>query len=418
MLRHALATTAVFLFLSLSAQDTLRLDLDHADALLLERALPLLAQHFEVDKAEADRVQARVFNNPNLSTEWSVRPSTGSFFDVGQPQGQKAVTIEQLFRIGGQRGLAVKAATERTRSAEAQYAELVAALRFELHGKLYRQHYIQRSITAISSQLELLKRLVDGYGVQLEKGNVSLREATRLRASYFALNGDRSTLERELNDLQLDLRILLGVAVPVSFSPTTADLQAIRPLPSDTAALLATAEQTRPSVQAALAQAQASELELKYERRSTIPDLLLGGTYDQNSNYLANYTGLNVGLSIPIFDRNQGRIARARAEAGQARTAYELERNTVRNEVKRAYQNLASLQQQYASTTAGFADQLDHLSGSLVDNYVKSNINLIEFTDLFESYNASIIALNTLEADLQNAYEELEFVCGQRLFRR
>jgi len=418
MLRHALATTAVFLFLSLSAQDTLRLDLDHADALLLERALPLLAQHFEVDKAEADRVQARVFNNPNLSTEWSVRPSTGSFFDVGQPQGQKAVTIEQLFRIGGQRGLAVKAATERTRSAEAQYAELVAALRFELHGKLYRQHYIQRSITAISSQLELLKRLVDGYGVQLEKGNVSLREATRLRASYFALNGDRSSLERELNDLQLDLRILLGVAVPVSFSPTTADLQAIRPLPSDTAALLATAEQTRPSVQAALAQAQASELDLKYERRSTIPDLSLGGTYDQNSNYLANYTGLNVGLSIPIFDRNQGRIARARAEAGQARTAYELERNTVRNEVKRAYQNLASLQQQYANTTAGFADQLDHLSGSLVDNYVKSNINLIEFTDLFESYNASIIALNTLEADLQNAYEELEFVCGQRLFRR
>lgn len=413
-----LVVAALALPWSASAQDTLKVGLDEADALLQRRSLALVAQHYEIDRAEAERVQARLFNNPSLSTEWSVRPSSGQVFDVAQPHGQKAITVEQVFRIGGQRSLAVKAASQRTRLSEAEYAELAAALRFQLHSALYRTHFLERAIGAIGSQLDVLKRIVDGYGTQLEKGNVSLREVARLRTSYFALNSDRAALVRQKNTLQQEIGVLLSETRPVRFTPVAADLVALRPLPADTAGLLNTAESLRPRIQAAKAYADAAALDLKYERRMALPDLAVGGTYDQNSNYLANYTGLNLGVSIPLFDRNQGRIAKARAASEQARTELELERLTVRREVLRSYADLRSLQEQYISATDGFAEQLDHLSGSLIDNYIKSNISLIEFTDLFESYNTSIIALNELEADLQNAYEELEFVSGQRLFRR
>lgn len=418
MVRMALATTAITLGLSASTQDTLKVGLDEADALLRARSLTLVAQHYEIDQAEAERVQARLFHNPSIATEWSVRPASGRVFDVNQPNGQMAVTVEQLFRIGGQRSLAVKAAAQRTRLSEAEYAELASALRFQLHAAMYRQYFLGRAITAISSQLDVLKRIVDGYGEQLDKGNVSLREVARLRTSYFALNSERSNLLREQNALQQDIGILLSEQRTVRFAPTSVDLVAIRPLPADTASLIRDAETMRPRMQAALAHAAARDIDLRYERRMALPDLALGGTYDRNSNYLANYTGLNAGVSIPLFDRNQGRIAKARAASEQARTELELERLSVRAEVQRAFQDLRTLQEQYTSTTDGFAEQLDHLSGSLIDNYIKSNISLIEFTDLFESYNASIIALNQLEADLQNAYEELEFVSGQRLFRR
>ncbi|MBL7952904.1 MAG: TolC family protein [Flavobacteriales bacterium] len=418
MLRTALTIASLPLLLATHAQDTLKLGLNEADQLLSSRSLALIAQRYEIDQAEADRVQAKLFYNPTISTEWSMRPSTGSFFDVAQPNGQKAVSIEQLFRIGGQRSLAVKAAAQRTKLSEAEYAELAAALKLQLHSALYREYYLDRAIAAITSQLTVLKNIVDGYGVQLEKGNVSLREVTRLRTSYFALNGQRADLQREQNAIQADLSILLSEQRPIDFTPTAADLAAIRPLPLDTAQLISTAENQRPRVQAAAANAMASELDLKYQRRMALPDLALGATYDQNSNYLPNYTGLNAGISIPLFDRNQGRIARARAGNEQARAELALEQLTVRREVLRAYQDLRSLQDQYTNTTQGFGEQLDQLSGSLIDNYVKSNISLIEFTDLFESYNASIIALNKLKADLQNAYEELEFVSAQRLFQR
>lgn len=418
MVRTALLGTALHLALLLPAQDTLKVGLDDADRLLQTRSLALIAQHYAIDQAQAERTQARLFNNPSLSTEWSVRPSTGRLFDIGEPNGQKAITVEQLFRIGGQRSLAVRSAKERERLSEAEYAELAAALRFQLHGSLYRQYFLDRAVRAIGSQLDVLKRIVDGYGEQLTKGNASLREVARLRTSYFALNGERSALLREQNALQEDIGVLLGSSSTVVFTPNANDLVVIRPLPADTVAMLNTAESIRPKVQAAMANADATQYDLKYERRMALPDLALGGTYDQNSNYLANYTGLNVGLSIPLFNRNQGRIAKARAISEQARTELDLAKLSVRHEVKRSYADLRSLQEQYTTTSNGFADQLDQLSGSLIDNYVKSNISLIEFTDLFESYNVSIIALNRLEADIQNAYEELEFVSGQRLFRR
>lgn len=408
----------VLAFGACSAQDTLKLSLNEADHLLVQRSLALIAQHHTIEQAEAERVQARLFNNPTISSEWSMRPATGRFFDVAAPHGQMALHVEQLLSIAGQRGLAIRAANERVRMSEAEYAELAAALRFQLHRALYRQYFTQRAIDAIDSQLEVLGRIVIGFDQQLEKGNVSLREVTRLRTSHFALSRDRSELVMALHELQQVLGTLLSEERILAFTPSTADLIALRPLPTDTATLLDLAQRQRPRILAALANAEAKNLDLRQERRKAIPDLAVGMTYDRNSNYLPDYTGLNLGLSLPLFDRQQGRIAHAKATADQAYAELRLERSSVRLEVIRAWRNAQALQQRYNTTTEGFAEQLDKLSGSLIDNYIKSNLSLLEFTDLFEAYNASIIALNDLEADLQNAYEELEFVSGQRLFPR
>lgn len=402
----------------LHAQDTLRLDIASADSLLMGRSLALIAQRYEVDKAEADRVQARLFHNPDLSTEWSIRPSTGRFFDVAGPDGQMAVSFEQLFRIAGQRGLAVRAATSRIRMVEAEYADVAASLRFELHSKLYRQFYLVRASNAISSQLDLLKGVVDAYGQQFDKGNISLKEVARLRTAYFQLNDQRTRLRSELNAIEEDLRVLLMEQRVVVATPALTELASIRPLSQDSLTLMTLAETNRPQVLAAQAAAEAGDLDLRLQRRMAVPDLSLGFTYDRNSNYLPNYTGLNAGLAVPLFDRNQGGIKRAQAEALRTRSLLELTRKSVREEVLRALADLRVLQQHYSSTALGLDDQLDQLSESLTGNFVKSNLSLLEFTDLFEAYTNGIIAINSLKADLQQAYEELEYVTGQRLFER
>lgn len=157
-------STTLILGLALAhghAQDTLRVGLRSADSLLSARSLRLVAQRYAIDQASADRIQARVFNNPSVATEWSIRPSTGNFFDVSRPDGQKAITVEQLFRIGGQRSLAVKAAEQRIRLSEAEYAELASALRYQLHAALYRQFHLDRAVRALTSQLDVLKGIVD-----------------------------------------------------------------------------------------------------------------------------------------------------------------------------------------------------------------------------------------------------------------
>ncbi|MEO7082296.1 MAG: TolC family protein, partial [Flavobacteriales bacterium] len=181
---------------------------------------------------------------------------------------------------------------------------------------------------------------------------------------------------------------------------------------------IARAQRNRPIVHAARAAMEAAELDLKLQRRMAVPDLALGAMYDQASGIYPHQAALTVGFSIPLFDRNQGRIRWAEASAGQAKATAEGTELAVVTELLHALENLRVLQEQYNDTSPRLEEQLDELSESLVGNYVKNNIKLLEFTDLFESYNTTIIALNQLKADLQNAYEELEFVTGQRLFER
>jgi cobalt-zinc-cadmium efflux system outer membrane protein len=273
-------------------------------------------------------------------------------------------------------------------------------------------------VVAISSQLDLLKGVVDAYGAQYEKGNVSLKEAARLRSAYFQLNDERVRLRTELNALQQDLRTLLMEDRTVVAAPLSREVQPVRPLAQDSLALLALAEANRPQLKMAEAELEAAELDLKLQRRMAVPDLSFGGTYDRNSNYLPNYTGLNVGLSVPLFDRNQAGIKRAQAASQMSRSVRELTRQSVRQEVLRALADLRALQQHYTSASVGLDEQLDQLSESLIGNYVKNNLSLLEFTDLFEAYTNGIIAINALKADLQQAYEELEYVTGQQLFER
>ncbi len=417
-IRHLALFFCLLPGLQLAAQDTLKVTIHQADSLLITRSLALVVKQYDIDQAEADRIQAKLFNNPSIATEWSIRPSTGHFFDVAQPNGQKAVTVEQLFRIGGQRSLAVRTAEQRKKVTQAEYAELAASLRVQLHNALYQQYFAQRSIAAISSQLGLLNNLQKAYGEQFDKGNVSLKEATRLRTAFFALNQQRINLRQQVIAQQQLLRQLLAETRPVLAVPTPTELvePIAIPLPTDT--LIARALRQRPAALAAQAAMAAGEINLKLQRRMAVPDLSLGATYDQNSNYLPNYTGLNAGISIPIFDRNQGNIARAKAASEQAKAEARQTGISIQSDVQQALDNIQVLRNQLEATNPGFYEQLDQLSESLVTNYVKNNIPLIEFTDLFDSYNTTIIALNQLKADLQNAYDELEFATGQRLFPR
>jgi cobalt-zinc-cadmium efflux system outer membrane protein len=87
----------------------------------------------------------------------------------------------------------------------------------------------------------------------------------------------------------------------------------------------------------------------------------------------------------------------------------------ITREVQTAWQVFQLLRDQYASAGTDFEAQLNQLSKGLVSNYSKNNISLLEFTDMFESYNSSIIQLNQLKADLNKSYEELNYAVGQDL---
>lgn len=108
-----------------------------AERLFLQNNLLLIAEHYNVDKAEAEIVQARLLENPVLSLEQNIYNRLNKkYFDVGA-QGEAIVSIEQVIKLAGQRGKAVKVAGLNKEVVSRQFEDVVRTLAGEL-----RQRFI------------------------------------------------------------------------------------------------------------------------------------------------------------------------------------------------------------------------------------------------------------------------------------
>ncbi len=102
-----------------------------------------------------------------------------------------------------------------------------------------------------------------------------------------------------------------------------------------------------PAVRIAELGVKRAEAALARAKREPIPDLQLRGGMQQNGELLANgrSVGLqgfaDVGLRIPIFDRNQGNIAAAKADAERARREVDRVKLVLRERTASVVQNYA-----------------------------------------------------------------------------
>lgn len=401
----------LFFSSSLVAQDTLRVTLSQADSLLVHRNLSLIASRYEIDIAAAEKIQAKLFSNPELSTEWNLyNPARPRWFDVGH-NGQKIIALEKVFQIAGQRNTAIKLSEEKKRMTEFEYEALVRSLRHELHVAFHRYYFLNSAVNNIDSQLKLLKNLIRVYSEQYEKGNISLQELTRLNTTYFSINKQIKDVQLEQVKLQETLRILLAedrFVLPYATSFRSYDITGIV---IDDLIVQALAE--RPEIKSVRSQQQQHQLRYSWAKKEAMPNLTAGVVYDQAGSYIDNYTGVTVGFQIPIFNRNQGNIQVARIGIAQGeKLALAVEQKIV-NEVQSAWQTFNLLLSQYAEVGEDHEEELNLLSDGLISNYSRNNISLLEFTDLFEAYNTNIIQYNQLKADLNAAYEELNYAVGK-----
>lgn len=404
------------IFLSYS-QDTLYLKLNTADSLLISNNLSLIINYFEIDKAEAQKINAKLFNNPELYSELSLfNPNRNQWLDIG-PSGQKIVGIEKVFRIAGQRNTSIKLALEQKQMTIFQYQELLRTLKYELHTAYYRYYFLNTAISNITSQLYLLKGLIDVYEIQYQKGNISLKELARLMSVYFEINNQVNDSKVEMIELQEKLKILLAEDKMIFPTPTSYEIKL------NTNNTLFTIENikekalyNRPEIMIAQSIQNQNKLKYQLEKRTAVPNLTGGLLYDQAGSYINNYSAMSMGIQIPLFNRNQGNIKEAAIGIKQAEVLKKSIEQEINREVESAINKIELLQEQYTILGNNFEIQLDQLSEGLVNNYLKKNISLLEFTDLFEAYNKSIIEINQLKADLNNAYEELNYVVGEEIF--
>ncbi|WP_195438847.1 TolC family protein [Bacteroides thetaiotaomicron] len=392
------------------------LTLKEAEQRFLERNLSLIAEQYNIDMAQAQVLQAKLFENPVISLEQNVyNRLNGKYFDFGK-EGEAVVEIEQVIHLAGQRNKQVRLEKINKEIAEYQFEEVMRTLRQELNEKFVEVYFLSKSIAICEKEVNSLQVLLGGMKIQQEKGNISLMEISRLESMLFSLRKEKNERENDLLTTRGELNLLLNLPedTQVQLSLDEEVLQQLDLSQLSFADLKAIINE-RPDQKIARSTVNASRANLKLQKSMAFPEFSVKGNYDRVGNFINDYFAIGVSLSVPIFNRNQGNIKAARFSIQQAGVQQEYAANRADMELFTAYTSLEKATQLYQSTNMDLERNFEKLITGVNENFTRKNISLLEFIDYYDSYKETCIQLYEIKKNVFLAMENLNTVVGQNV---
>lgn len=325
-----LATLAWLALGSLApAQAENRLTMEQAVAIALTRNFEVIAQKLNIEAAELERVQAGLYPNPvfgyavgnlvvgthNPQTNPPI-PAPGFF-----GQTQHALSISGIIDVWAKRN---------TRITTAERSAALTRLRVQdaLREIAYAVRTAFAEVLREQAERDLAKKTRARYDetVRISRarfmgGDISEADYRKVELEGLRYQSNEIDATMQLDLMRQKLAGLLGFA-SVAELPGEPVATEARRMALDPGTLIERALHDRPDVQAALTQKTVSQAALSQARREALPDLTLSLSYlhseFQASGDNPNSLGMGLSFPLPLFDRNQASIGRAKLEGQRA----------------------------------------------------------------------------------------------------
>ena len=407
----------VFTFTSGAENQLVKLNLQEAGQRFSTCNLELIAERYNIDMAEAEVIQARLFENPVISLEQNVyNRLNGKYFDMGR-EGEAVVEVEQLIYIAGQRNKRVRVEKLNKEMAVYQFEEVLRTLRSELNTKFIELYYTEKSLSVYDKEIDYLQRLLGVMKEQNEKGNISLLEKSRIQALLLSLQQERNETSNRVISLQGDMKLLLGLNATEVFEPVF-DEAVLKQV--DIASIpfieLNNRLAERPDIKMARTNIQVSRANVSLQKSLAFPEVSLKGAYDRAGNFCDNYFAIGLSVSVPIFNRNQGNIKSARLSVLQNTNREELARKQAENELFTSYARLEKAIKLYNTSNYELERDFEKIIDGVNSNYSKRNISLLEFIDYYQAYKETCLQLYQTQKDVFLAMEDINTITGSDVF--
>jgi outer membrane protein, heavy metal efflux system len=323
------------------------LTMDDAVALVLARNRDVIAARLEIEGAELDVVAARVYPNPQVQYNLANlvlgrgNPSASNPGFVGQPV--QSIGVSDVIDVWAKRSARIAAARtgieHRRFLTEDALRDIVYTVRSAFADVLREQAEDQLAHEFAARYAETIRI----SQVRFRAGDISEAELRKIELEGLKYQNDVIEADMELDVARGKLAALLALPSPAAL---TARLGEIDRRPAfDPQALTARALQQRPDLRAAGAALTAAEAELDAAKREVFPDLTFGAAYTHSDFQVSgdnpNTLGVSLSFPLPVFDRNQAGIGRARLDIRRADNDAERLRIEVGREVAEAVRRAA-----------------------------------------------------------------------------
>ena len=337
MHKYLLIFISIFCNLVASAKDlpqsdTLKVTLVMADSMFVKNSLQLINTYYNINSAQGALLQAKLWDNPQIS--YSQNFYNPNDHRILNSNGEFTSNIQQLIYLGGKRSNRIKLEKINVQSAEYDYYNTLRNLKYKLHSKFFEIYYQQKSIAIYDEEISTLKKLVEVFSVQYEKGNISLKETTRLKAMLFTLQNEYIDLINKIKDDQTELCNLLSIKhiyVVPEIDDTKYEKMKIDTLKYNYLSQIA--DSFRFDNKIVENAVKWGETNLKLQKSLIVPDIILGAGFDKYNSGYPNYNAMTVQMSLPFFNRNQGNIKMADVTYKQSQNEYQQFKIELENEV-------------------------------------------------------------------------------------
>jgi len=350
-----------------------------------------------IQAAEGRKKQSRLYPNPTVGYQGE-QIRGGSFHG-----GEQGFFIQQDIVLGGKLGLSRKIFDQELKQAqtegEEQKLRVVTNVRVSYIQALAAQH-------TLDLRHNLSKLADDAVETSHQLANVGQADAPDvLESEVEAQQAQLAVTMAEQNQQRIWKALSAVVGNPrLPLMQLEGKLEDTPPV--NTEELVEKIVNESPAVRIAEIGVKRAEAALAREKREPIPDLQLRGGMQQNGELLSAPNGRSVGLQgfadvgvrIPIFNRNQGYIATAKADGERAKREVERVKLVMRERAATVVQNYTFSQ----SAVDRYRNQMIPRAQKAYEMYTK------KYQDMAAAYPQVLIAQRTLmqlEVSYVNALE-------------
>lgn len=395
----------ITLFLLVSAYPAVAgtvLSVEEAEKIFIDNNLDIKSRMIELQKSDASILDAKVLPNP--AVRYSIESVKNSTRET-----EETYSVIQNVDISGKRGRKIEAASM---NKEAR----MFFLEHEISGLLAQMKQSYFKVLLLKENEKALSEIA-GFFSDVERkteARVSVGDASE--ADLMKLAGEKNKIVRGLEALRTDLKSeKRKLALLLNVEPTDFDVSgefAYRHLNLGIEGLIELGQQNRPDIKGQGKIVEASKVALSASKKEAIPSIDLEAGYKKRSG---GFNGFIFGVSIPLplFNRNQGGIARAQIELAQEKVVFEALKKNTTYELNLLFERIASLQVRIADLSSQIetARELTRIAGIA---YEEGETTLLELLDATRSEKELVVENNTAVYDYWAARFELEKAIGTK----
>jgi cobalt-zinc-cadmium efflux system outer membrane protein len=393
---------------------TTLITLDQAIDMALAHNHSILATRTMILQNQAQEITANLRPNPTLSADTQFIP----FFSPQDFSGDNVNQVQQfdlglgyLFERGKKRQRRLQAARDQTAVTRAQVNDAERTLAFNVGQEFVAVLLAESTLQFAQQDLEGFQKTVDIGKEQYKAGFIGEGDYLKITLQLLQFQTDVSSARLAKKQALVALRGLVGYnAVPADYD-VVGDL-AYQPVKGNVEDLQMQALKQRPDFQAAELGVTAARSQILLAKANAKVDV--NGSYVFSHVAGESTASIFASFDLPVFNRNQGEIARTNYALTQAQELQEAATDQVLSDVGNAYEAVRSNEEVVQLYTSGYLKQAEDSRDISQYAYKRGAASLLDFLDAERSYRAVQLAYRQALGSYMTALEQLKEAVGTR----